>query len=259
MTSGATVYRLASTRITARTTLLVASLWASGAAAADAPPSGIAWAKDWKTAQKQARATGRPLLVDFWAEWCHWCHELDRTTYADPDVVALSAAFVAVKVNAEGSLGELDLVRRYGVGSLPTIAFLSPHGRLLLRRTAFEDAQTFAATLRAAAQAVASSAPFEAALAKDARDAGALHGLGSLLFDLRLPEDAQDLLAKARRLDRSRPLEERQRTRTLLAAIARQQGRADEMRRLQEEAEALRPADGGGAAVEPPATPPTSP
>jgi thioredoxin-like negative regulator of GroEL len=207
--------------------------------AADTPPSGVAWVKDWKTAQKQARATGRPLLVDFWAEWCHWCHELDRTTYADPAVVALSAGFVGVKVNAEGSLAEVELARRYEVTTLPTIAFLSPQGRLVLRRTAFEDAEKFADTLRSAARAVASAAPFEAALARDGKDASALHGLGALLFDQRLPAEAEALLSKARRLDRSRPLEERKRTRALLADIARHLGRPDDAGKLRREAAAL--------------------
>jgi thiol-disulfide isomerase/thioredoxin len=207
--------------------------------AADAPRSGIAWVKGWKAAQKQARAAGRPVLVDFWAEWCHWCHELDRTTYADPDVVALSAGFVGVKVNAEGSLGEVELARRYEVTTLPTIAFVSPQGRLLLRRTAFEDGERFAATLRTAARVAGAAAPFEAALAKSDRDAVALAGLGALLYYESLPGEAEPLLAKARRLDRARPVEERKRTRALLAEIARQQGRFDEVRKLREEAAAL--------------------
>lgn len=213
---------------------------AASVSAADAPPAAIAWAKDWKAAQKQARASARPLLVDFWAEWCHWCHELDRTTYADPGVVGLSAGFVAVKVNAEGSLAELELVRRYEVGSLPTIAFVSPRGRLLLRRTAFEDAERFAATLRTAAQVAASASPFEEALARNVKDAAALHGLGALLFDQRLPGEAEALLAKARRLDRSRPLEERRRTRAMLADIARHLGRPGDAGKLEQEAAGLR-------------------
>jgi tetratricopeptide (TPR) repeat protein len=138
----------------------------------------------------------------------------------------------------------MELVRRYQVTTLPTIAFLSPQGRLILRRTAFEDAAKFAETLRSAASAAAAAAPFEAALAKSDKDASALHGLGALLFEQRLPEDAEALLAKARRLDRSRPVEERRRTRALLADIARHLGRPDDARKLQEEAAALR-RDGG--------------
>ncbi|MET0554208.1 MAG: thioredoxin family protein [Vicinamibacteria bacterium] len=225
--------------------LLGSLAWSpQGLRAADAPPSGIAWAGSWKAAQEQARASGRPVLVDFWAEWCHWCHELDRTTYTDPAVVALAARFVAVKVDAEGSLGEVELVRRYDVSTLPTIAFLSPHGRLLLRRTAYEDAARFAATLQAASAVAEAAAPFEAALAKNEKDAAALAGLGALLFDQRLPVAAEELLSKARRLDRSLPLEQRTRTRDLLIAIARLSGRDGDVRKLQDEVAALRPADG---------------
>jgi thioredoxin-like negative regulator of GroEL len=227
-----------------RLALALAAAFACVPALAEAPPSGIAWAKDWKAAQKQARTSGRPVLVDFWAEWCHWCHELDRTTYADPDVVALSQGFVAVKVNAEGSLGELDLARRYEVGTLPTIAFLSPRGRLVLRRTAFEDAAKFAATLQAAAEVVASAAPFEEALARNDKDAASLAGLGALLFRQDLPGEAEPLLAKARRLDRGRPLEERRQTRAVLAEIALQQGRADDARKLRQETATLGSASG---------------
>lgn len=222
--------------------LLVAAAGVCPLAAADAPaPSGIAWAKDWKTAQKRARATARPLLVDFWAEWCRWCHELDRTTYVDPDVVALAHGFVAVKVNAEGSLGEVELTRRYQVDALPTMAFVSARGRLLVRRTSYEDAAAFAETLKTAARVAAEAAPLEAALEKAAKDPAALAALGALLFDQQLLADAELLLAKARPLDQARPLDERRRTRTMLAQIARARGRLEDVSKLRAEAEALGP------------------
>jgi thioredoxin-like negative regulator of GroEL len=225
------------------------------AVAADAPASaGIPWVNDWKTAQKQARASGRPVLVDFWAEWCHWCHELDRTTYVDPDVVALAGGFVAVKVNAEGSLGELELARRYEVSTLPTIAFVSARGRLLVRRTAFENAETFTASLRTAARVAAEAAPWEEALAKNEKDARALAGLGELMLFQAQVGEADALLARARRVDGARPVPERRRTRELLAQIALHQGRRDESRRLKDEADALGEAPDGatsGAAETP--------
>lgn len=225
--------------------------------AAEPAPSAIAWAKDWKAAQKEARASGRPLLVDFWAEWCHWCHELDRVTYAAPEVVELSRGFVAVKVDAEGGLGELELTRRFEVGTLPTIAFVSAQGRLLLKRTSFEDPGRFAATLRSAARLAAEAGPFEAALVKSERDAAALAGLGAVMFRQGFLAEAEALLGKARRFDRPRPLAERRYTRALLSEIALARGRSDDVRKLQEEAAALRP--DGDAAGKAAAPPPSSP
>ena len=91
------------------------------------------------------------------------------------------------------------------------------------------------------------AAPFEGALAKSDRDAAALAGLGALLFDESLPGEAEPLLARARRLDRTRPVEERKRTRVMLAQIALLEGRAGDVRKLREEAAALRPEDDGAA------------
>ena len=101
-------------------------------------------------------------------------------------------------------------------------------------------------------------APFEAALAKSDKDAAALAGLGALLFDEGLPDEAEPLLAKARRLDQARPFEERKRTRVMLAQIALLEGRAGDVRKLREEAAALRPEDDDGAAGKSSATPPRS-
>ena len=203
----------------------------------------IRWEKDFKTALREARASGRPLMVDFWAQWCHWCHQTDETTYRDPDVVALARGFVAVKVNTEGSLGEVELTARYGVEELPTIAFISPGGRAFLRRSEFEDASRFAVTLQTARRLADEVAPLEAVLERDDDDPAALTGLGVLLSGNGLVAESRDLLRRARKGDASRPVAERKRTRRTLAAVERLRGKTGDAERLLDEALALQPAD----------------
>ena len=227
---------------TPRSWCFLGLLLAASAGAADVPPS-IAWTNGWKAAERRARTEGKPILVDFWAEWCEWCHELDRTTYRDPAVVDLSKGFVPVKVNAEGSLGEAALAAEHDVTSLPTIAFVSPGGRVFLRRTAFEGPEAFAATLKEAQRAGAEAIAFETALARDGKDAAALAGLGALLAGQDLWNDARDLLNRARKVDQSRPVAERKRTRRLLASAEQARGRRAESLAMIAEALALQPAD----------------
>jgi thioredoxin-like negative regulator of GroEL len=231
---------------TTRRLALVALAWAGVGAAGPAPAAGttsLSWVRDFKTAQRHARAEHKPMLVDFWAEWCAWCHELDRTTYRDPAVVDLAKGFVAVKINAEGSLDEVEVAAQHDVETLPTIAFVSPGGRVFLKRTAYEDPDTFAATLRAAQQVGAEAIGFETALARNGRDAGALAGLGALLAGQDLMKDARELLGRARRLDQARPVAERKRTRRLLAAAEQARGKRSESLAILAEALALQPPD----------------
>ena len=216
-----------------------ASAWTASAADAAAIP----WQKDFKTALREARASGKPVLVDFWAQWCEWCHELDATTYRDARVIELARDFLPVKVDTEGTLAERELAAQYGVEILPTIAFLSPRGRLFVRHATFEGPETFPATLESARRLAGEVSAWEEALARDRDDAAALAGLGLLLAEQTLFAESRDLLRRASRADRSRPAAERKRTRHALALAERRAGKRGEAERMLEEALAITPAD----------------
>ena len=203
---------------------------------------GIRWERNFDTAVKKAKAQNKALMVDFWADWCGWCHHLDETTYMDPEVVRLSGDFVPVKVNTEGSRADTRVAQRYGVSSLPTIAFLSPAGRPLLLVNGFQGPGTFPHIMASARQAGAEVLVWEAALDKDPNDAEALIKLGVHVFEQESYEDGQDLLSRAVRVDSNRPVAERKQARMLLGIILHYSRKYAEAEAVLKEALALRPA-----------------
>lgn len=187
--------------------------------AGPAPTQGIRWERGFDEALARARASGRPIMVDFWADWCGWCHRLDRTTYVDPVVVRKSQDFVPVKVDTEGSRREVGISEKYDVATLPTIAFLSPSGRLILRVTGFQGPGQFPNAMddaKALAQKVIS---WEAALQRNGQDAEALAALAAHMFEQEAYEESGELLLKAVAVDQACSADQRKRTRMLLGIV----------------------------------------
>jgi len=82
---------------------------------------------------ERARAEGKLVFLDISAAWCHWCHVLDRTSLADPRVVALlNASYLPVRVDTDR---RPDINERYNQGGWPTTAVLLPDGRTLTGST----------------------------------------------------------------------------------------------------------------------------
>ena len=209
--------------------------------AGPAPSKGIQWEKSFDKAMALAQKHDKPVLVDFWANWCGWCHRLDRTTYVDPVVGAKAKNFVPVKVNTEGGRDEVAVGERYQVHSLPTILFLSPRGRQVLRVNGFQGPGRFPHTMDKALEATRRVTAWEEALERDARDAAALFALGEHLFDQECYEESYDLLALAAMNDGRRPTHERRRTRLLLAILQNVQRQYAEAESVIKEALSLDP------------------
>jgi thiol:disulfide interchange protein DsbD len=118
--------------------LVGGAVYASGAAAARErarSAEGFTWLHAEPEALALARAQGRPVIIDFWAEWCTACKELDKLAWADPRVRAEASRFVAIKADGTSETDEfLRTAEKYGVVGMPTVIFIDGSGREVRER-----------------------------------------------------------------------------------------------------------------------------
>jgi uncharacterized protein len=126
-------------------------------------PTAVAWTPWSAQAFAQAEAARKPVLLSLAARWCAASREMERTTFADPLVVAaINEQCLPIRIDPDA---RPDIAARYGLGGWPTTAFLLPDGRMLGGGT-FISAERMPGVLRQvtaafpAAPPVAAPAPF---------------------------------------------------------------------------------------------------
>ena len=111
--------------------------------------STIAWRHDLEAARREAQADGKPLLVDFGAKWCAACGELERITFASPDVIAEAERFVPVKVDlTTNEAPATDWLAGYRAQGLPLVVLHDADGREVSRVTQFVEATKMLGLMR---------------------------------------------------------------------------------------------------------------
>lgn len=102
----------------------------------------------------EARKSGKPVLIDFYADWCGACIELEKYTFTDERIRRLSEQYTLLKIDATEDFPGLDeLKTRYEVMGLPTMIFYGTDGEIRkdLTVTGFEDADAFLKRMQSAA------------------------------------------------------------------------------------------------------------
>jgi thiol:disulfide interchange protein DsbD len=112
-------------------------------------PAGIPWRVNDEAALAQARAEGRPVVQDFYADWCAACVELDEKTWIDPEVIAEAKRFMPVKMDFTRR-GEFYKAAsaRYEIRGMPTVIFYDASGKETARFFGFKKAQDVLAIMR---------------------------------------------------------------------------------------------------------------
>jgi thioredoxin:protein disulfide reductase len=96
--------------------------------------------------------TGKPMIIDFYADWCIPCKELDEKTFSDRAVANELNRFVRVKADLtkpEDPQSQ-SLTKQYRIVGVPTIVFLDSSGRVVdaQRLTGFEPPEQFLGRLK---------------------------------------------------------------------------------------------------------------
>lgn len=118
-----------------------------------APVKGV---KGLEQALRTASASGKPAMLDFYADWCVSCKEMEHRTFTDPAVH--KALQHVVLLQADVTANDADdqaLLKRFGIFGPPSIMFFGPNGeeRRAFRIVGFLDPQTFAAQVTQALHA----------------------------------------------------------------------------------------------------------
>lgn len=98
--------------------------------------------EDFDIALEEAKKENKAVFVDFWAEWCAPCKMMTEQVFSALAIGDyFTTNFVCVKVNIEAPVNK-EIVKKYRITSLPTLAFISPDGKELRRVEGAVPAET---------------------------------------------------------------------------------------------------------------------
>ena len=98
-----------------------------------APGEGIKWVHSFDEGMELAKAEGKPVFIDFYADWCTDCEIMDAKTWANKEVIEESARFVAIKLDCSDNSSPYNKLRieRFNSFAMPFLAFFDSKGNYL--------------------------------------------------------------------------------------------------------------------------------
>jgi thiol:disulfide interchange protein len=118
--------------------------------------AGVEWRLDYEAAAEEAEESGKPIMIDVFAEWCGPCQMLDEQVWPREDVTKASEAFVPVKIDGDK---HPDLAKKFSVNAYPTIIFLSSDGEEVHRHMGAPDYRGMLIEMGTAAEKAGVSLP----------------------------------------------------------------------------------------------------
>lgn len=111
----------------------------------EAAAVGVGWERvPLADALAKAKASGKMVVVDVYADWCGPCQRYDSEVFVLDDVKAVLDDAVTLKIDGEKGEGP-DIVKKYHVVGYPTILFLKADGTEVDRIFGFRHPDAFKA------------------------------------------------------------------------------------------------------------------
>ena len=90
-----------------------------------------------------SKKQNKPVFIDAYTDWCGWCKKMDKSTFADANVInELNSKFIVVKMNMEQGEGP-GIAQKYGIQGYPTFLFFNAKGKEIHRIVGFVKADKF--------------------------------------------------------------------------------------------------------------------
>ncbi|KVT17119.1 thiol:disulfide interchange protein [Burkholderia sp. MSMB1078WGS] len=136
--------------LAARTTVSGGAAAAGAAAAQDGPA--FAPVRSSGELDTLLKTSGRPVMLDFYADWCVSCKEMEHLTFTDARVQARLAQLHLVRADVTANNpDDQALLKRFNLFGPPGIIFFDRHGNEIGRVVGYQAADTFLRSLDRAA------------------------------------------------------------------------------------------------------------
>ena len=84
---------------------------------------------EFKTEMENAKTQGKPVMIDFYADWCVDCVKLERTTFANPEIVSYLERAVVLQTDVTPNDDQdKELMKHLGIIGPPAILFFDKNG-----------------------------------------------------------------------------------------------------------------------------------